>query len=352
MRGSLSVRAERATRSLARRFLSPSICFSLSLSPSAHSPSTCFYHTLVGCSGLLSRVGRLERRWPGALSRWAAHHTLLMGMGYIAVYDTDGSAGPFSEHFISLGLVKYFPRFVDLEITNYYERSRDDESGDCVFESEYSSSPSQFIVDNHCMWQSKGRTEWTFFLRGPSSFLQDRVLGAENLVRTLDALPTSMSRLSVEIVTHSLRILSISAHREKNSHKNNTIFDAFPFAALSPSVRRESAVVDPHAFLMSPHHVRHKEENGDTASDGVFFLREYSEICHNATRQRTALDGNAYVADDLPQLIHGFHSLAEELLQSFSSSLSAEEEQKRELRHNFRNLSIFSPSRMCARGER
>ncbi len=237
-----------------------------------------YYHSLVGCSRLLSNVDRLERLWPGIMSQWIMYHIYLVSMGYLSIYDSDGSAWEYVKPFVKLGYVRYYGEFLESKRDKKKSPRRIYQTEPAIISN---NTDMQLLIDNHCMWESKGRTEWVVMLRYPSHFLTDDVVGGYHIYSALDNLNKENVVAKLDRVQHTVRLFGINP--------NSSIFSSYPYIELG-SPRRKISVIDPHRISTL------FDNDGEDLSDQItqygstnIVVHEYPMIFQNTTFQSNDL---------------------------------------------------------------
>ena len=141
-------------------------------------------HKLVGCSQPLFNVDQLEARWPGLIRMWVLFYVTYLGFGSVSIYDTDGSTEPFIGDLVERGILKYYKNWAPTESMLNLSRSG-------------STFCSETMMENQCIWQHRGWSEWVMLIHAPDNYLND-VAGAATLLTYLDSI---QNRVALTLLT-------------------------------------------------------------------------------------------------------------------------------------------------------
>ena len=117
-------------------------------------------HYLVGCSQPLFNIDKLEAKWPGLIRTWVLFYVDYLGFGSVSIYDNDGTAEPYIGGLVKRGILKYYKSWaptvsmLNLSLTG---------SPFC----------SETMMENQCVWQHRGLSEWVMLIHAPDNFLND-----------------------------------------------------------------------------------------------------------------------------------------------------------------------------------
>ena len=288
--------------------------------------NTRFYHTLVGCTKPLANIHLLERQWPGIMRQWVMHHVYLMGLGYVSVYDVDGSAWEYVKEYVGLGLVRYYGSFnwrrTDIKSASIAQLN---DQIDYV----YRDNALNVAVDNHCMWDSKGSAEWLILLRSPQYFVNDYKIGGSEIWSFLQQQSKDTMLTKMEIVQHGFRMLDVVHKPKPVTHLNlptdsdtidhytpETVFTAFPYIRLQAYPAHYMAIVDPNKVATLIDGQMIDDTKGSDYSTLKVFVREYASLIFNITRQpNTLLLLDPVIADNTMEKLSGLHQFIEPLHQ-------------------------------------
>ena len=141
-------------------------------------------HKLVGCSQPLFNVDRLEAKWPGLIRMWVQFYVMYLGFGSVSIYDTDGSTEPFIAGLVEQGILRYYKNWAPTESMLNLSRSG---STFCC----------ETMMENQCVWQHRGLSEWVMLIHAPDNYLND-VAGAATLLTHLESI---QNRVALTLLT-------------------------------------------------------------------------------------------------------------------------------------------------------
>ncbi len=248
-----------------------------------------FYHTLIGCTRVLQNVDKLERNWPGVINQWVIHNIFMMNVGYLNVYDIDGSAFPYVKDFVKVGLIRYYGNFTWSNMVHDNDHQDDLVSNNAAL---------NFMADNHCIWDSKGKSEWTILLRSPLHFINDYFIGGRKLYQHLDNISLTEYHTKLEVIQHSVRWLSTNPQACLSTNTSSVIFTSFPFVHMITPSTHQMLIVDPNVLSSI------KDANMEVFTVSQYglleiYVREYSSLMLNVTTQpHTIGTTNALIVDN------------------------------------------------------
>jgi hypothetical protein len=194
-------------------------------------------HKLVGCSQPLFNVDKLEAKWPGLIRMWVRFYINYLKFGAVNIYDIDGSTEPYIKSLVKKGVVNYYKRWAPTE--SMYNLAL---SGSLYC--------SETMMENQCLWQHRGLSEWVMLIHSPDNFLND-FAGAPTLIRYLDDIEnkTALTLLTTLVFGHS----NVTIPKQK--HANN-LFETIGIRECSPIYRSRSLpVANPREVMMLFVHV-------------------------------------------------------------------------------------------------
>jgi hypothetical protein len=201
----------------------------------------------------------MEKRWPGILQAWILHHVEYLGFDHFSLYDVDGSAHPHIQPLLDLGFLSYFQKWAyspcarKLALTGH--------ANSHVYCSET-------LMNNHCMWQARGVSEWAILIHAPDVFVND-IAGAPKLFGLLDSLEPQFGSLMLPTyVFETPGQASLANHT--SAADLFSFFTTRACAMLLPL--RQVPVFDPHMVSVTYVH----EPFDYDYSSGRFSMRIYT----------------------------------------------------------------------------
>ena len=191
-------------------------CSSAALSQYLQGSGHLHRHLVVGCTGPLMNIDKLEMKWPGLIRQWLQHHVYMTRFGYISVYDVDGTAWKFVKEFVELGLVRYYGSF------HWSERKRRQLVADLSNDDSFvaNSSLLNSFVANHCLWTNKDHSISSIMLRSPEYWIAQR-----KFAYSAFNMPNEIDHVLIPVVNHSIRFFPT------DDKKRTSIFQTYPFVS-------------------------------------------------------------------------------------------------------------------------
>ena len=113
----------------------------------------------------------MENKWPGIFNFWVRYYINFLGLGHFSIYDNDGSVEPYVQSLIMIkeGVLSYHKKSMEVLINNG------------------SSYCAETLMENQCIWNSRGISEWAMLVHAPDNFLRPVGLDSDGLYKTLDS---------------------------------------------------------------------------------------------------------------------------------------------------------------------
>lgn len=153
-------------------------------------------HRIIGCSQPLYNVSHLEKKWPGLIRMWARYYVDYLGFGYINIYDIDGSVEPYLGDLVKRGIVNYYKSWAPTESMRQLALNN-------------ATYCSETMMENQCVWQSRGVSEWAMLIHAPDNYLNDRA-GLPNLMAYLNKLNNTMAMILLNTMIYGHPNLTVS----------------------------------------------------------------------------------------------------------------------------------------------
>lgn len=189
-------------------------------------------YRLIGCSQPLFQVHKLEEKWPGLIRMWVKYYTDYLGFGLISIYDIDGTAEPYLDGLLGRGIIKYYKSWAptasmhNLSLNGFTY---------CA----------ETMMENQCIWQSRGFSEWAMLIHGPDNFLNDN-FGAPNLLKYLDQVKNRSIAILLTTVVFGAMNMTIS----KQKHAID-LFEIVKLRECNPIISgRHLPIVDPRKAII------------------------------------------------------------------------------------------------------
>ena len=194
-------------------------------------------HKLAGCSQPLFNVDQLEAKWPGLIRMWIQFYIDYLKFGAVSIYDIDGSAEPFIKGLVKKGVVNYYKRWAP---TASMKNLSLNGSPFC----------SETMMENQCLWQHRGLSEWVMLIHAPDNFLND-FAGAPTLIEYLDNIKNTTA-LAL-LTTLAFGYPNVTIPRQKQA---SGLFETMIVRERRPIYsRRHLPIANPREVLMLFVHV-------------------------------------------------------------------------------------------------
>jgi hypothetical protein len=256
-------------------------------------------HRIVACSQPIYNAGHLEARWPGLLQLWVLYHASFpqttmccnileitapnqvkyLGFDHFTFYDVDGSAAPYLSSLLNSTFFTYFHRWapvrclLNLTATRKYPYCTE-------------------TLENQCLWNSRGNSEWAMLIHAPDCFLNDSP-GLPKLFGLLDSMDHSKSSLLLPTV------LFEAAPGERIPQGGNSSSAADIFTVFNSRVCsilngcRHVPVFDPHMINVSIAHSAIDVTLEAQTHTATLAVNHYIQMFSNRTSQHaSALTGD------------------------------------------------------------
>ncbi|CAF4003831.1 unnamed protein product, partial [Rotaria sordida] len=194
-------------------------------------------YTLVGCSQPLYNVDKLEAKWPGLIRMWVLFYVNYLGFGKVHIYDIDGSTKPYIGGLVERGALKYYNSWAPTESMLNLSLNG----------SRYCS---ETMMENQCLWQNRGLSEWVMLIHAPDNFLNDFARA-----------PTLINYLNTIKHTIALSLLTTFAFGHPNvtiskQQPANTLFETVTIRECGPFLYgRHLPIANPRQVMMLFVHV-------------------------------------------------------------------------------------------------
>jgi hypothetical protein len=184
-----------------------------------------------GCTQPLYNVQKFEKLWPGLIKMWLRHYIVVLGFARVTVYDIDGSTGAYlPQELLRSRAVIYRPRWAPTAAM------RDVQVNGSTYCSET-------YMENQCLWEARGRSEWAMLLHAPDNFLAD-VPGAHKLFGYLDSKPHSFPGIPIYV-----RLFYGKDEDNVNHTHASEVFSSIQQFISTQCRVRSVPIVDPHICL-------------------------------------------------------------------------------------------------------
>ncbi len=210
-------------------------------------------HKIVACSQPIYNADFLEARWPGVLQSWVLYHVkppslrLLryhfkptfmqmkhLGFDHFSFYDVDGSSMVYLLLLLNSSFLSYYNRWAPTACLHNLTSTQ--KFPYCT----------ETLLENQCVWNSRGIAEWAILIHAPDCFLNDSP-GMPVLLGLLDSMDHAKSSLMMPTFLFEFPLDMQSMPVRKMNSTARDIFTFFNVRACPIlNAFRHLVVVDPH----------------------------------------------------------------------------------------------------------